>query len=279
MSIQIAKRIGRALGVRSGTRIKELDDGLREYVRLVPKAAGTPNTGSFDADQVTSGQFADARISETSVTQHQAALALAASQIVSGALAAVRGGTGQGSYAAGDVLYANSTTTLARLGIGSAGELLRVSGGAPAWQAPSTLSIGWSQLTGVPSTFTPANHLDTGNWTPADASGAGLTLTVSSARYFRHETLCLAMADIVYPATADGAAAVISGLPFTVAAGNANRQGFVSYHSSGLGQLFMIPNVGAATFNWYKPGGGTASNAELTGAQVFFCAVYGCVPP
>jgi hypothetical protein len=42
--------------------------------------------------------------------------------------------------------------------------------------------------------------------------------------------------------------------------------------------LFLIPNSGATTFNWYKPGGGTATNAELSGAQVFFCAVFGCVP-
>lgn len=67
----------------------------------------------------------------------------------SGTLAATRGGTGFGSYTAGDLLYANSGTTLAKLPIGSAGDLLRVSGGAPAWQAPSTLGANPSATFGV----------------------------------------------------------------------------------------------------------------------------------
>lgn len=45
---------------------------------------------SLGAGQITSGTFADARISQSSVTQHQAALALAASQITSGTFADAR---------------------------------------------------------------------------------------------------------------------------------------------------------------------------------------------
>jgi len=41
---------------------------------------------SLDASKITTGTFADARISESSVTQHEAALAIAASQLTSGSL-------------------------------------------------------------------------------------------------------------------------------------------------------------------------------------------------
>jgi hypothetical protein len=52
-----------------------------------------------------------------------------------GQLAATRGGTGFGSYAVGDILYANTTTTLAKLPDVATGNAL-ISGGvgvAPAW--------------------------------------------------------------------------------------------------------------------------------------------------
>ena len=45
---------------------------------------------SLATSKITSGTFADARISESSVTQHQAAIAIATSQITSGTLANAR---------------------------------------------------------------------------------------------------------------------------------------------------------------------------------------------
>lgn len=43
------------------------------------------------------------------------------------------GGTGFGAYTVADLLYADTTTTLAKLAIGSTGQALIVSGGLPAW--------------------------------------------------------------------------------------------------------------------------------------------------
>lgn len=57
-----------------------------------------------------------------------------------GTLAATAGGTGQTTYARGDVLFANaaSTATLSKLAIGTTGTVLTVSsGGVPTWSAPS----------------------------------------------------------------------------------------------------------------------------------------------
>lgn len=50
-----------------------------------------------------------------------------------GTLAAVNGGTGLASFVAGDLLYASSTTALARRAIGSTGQFLNVVGGVPVW--------------------------------------------------------------------------------------------------------------------------------------------------
>lgn len=54
-------------------------------------------------------------------------------------LAAVDGGTGQSSYTTGDLLYASSSTALSKLALGSAGQILSLSGGVPAWVTYSSV--------------------------------------------------------------------------------------------------------------------------------------------
>jgi hypothetical protein len=53
---------------------------------------------------------------------------------------AINGGTGIGSYSVGDILYANTTTTLARLNSGAAGQVLTANGPntAPSWGISTT---------------------------------------------------------------------------------------------------------------------------------------------
>lgn len=48
-------------------------------------------------------------------------------------IAANKGGTGQTSYSTGDILYASGATTLSKLPIGSAGQILSLSGSTPSW--------------------------------------------------------------------------------------------------------------------------------------------------
>jgi hypothetical protein len=62
VTVQIAKRIGRALGVASATKLADLDQALREFVRSVSPGATVPVLGSIDTSQVISGTFAIARI-------------------------------------------------------------------------------------------------------------------------------------------------------------------------------------------------------------------------
>jgi len=61
---------------------------------------------------------------------------------ITGVLADDNGGTGQSTYSTGDTLYASGANTLAKLTIGSTGNVLSVVGGVPAWVATSTLGLG-----------------------------------------------------------------------------------------------------------------------------------------
>ena len=68
----------------------------------------------------------------------------------SGTLAYDQGGTGQTSYAAGDIVYANATNTLAKLTIGSSGQRLVVAAGLPSWATDATIGT----VTSVAQSFT-----------------------------------------------------------------------------------------------------------------------------
>jgi hypothetical protein len=90
----------------------------------------------------------------------------------SGVTAAINGGTGISSYSIGDLLYANTTTTLAKLHPGSVGQVL-TTGGANA--APK-----WSTVTGTaPVTKTADFTLaDTDSWVINNKSGSTCTVTL-----------------------------------------------------------------------------------------------------
>jgi hypothetical protein len=61
-----------------------------------------------------------------------------------GILAATRGGTGLSSFASGDIFYADSASSIARLPIGSAGQVLKIQAGLPAWGVDQTIGGGGS---------------------------------------------------------------------------------------------------------------------------------------
>lgn len=52
---------------------------------------------------------------------------------LTGTLIAANGGTGLASYDVGDILYADTTTTLAKLVVGSDGQILTLASGVPSW--------------------------------------------------------------------------------------------------------------------------------------------------
>jgi hypothetical protein len=59
---------------------------------------------------------------------------------VTGELQETNGGTGLSAYTTGDLVYASTTNTLARRGIGTTGQVLTVSAGVPTWATPSDVT-------------------------------------------------------------------------------------------------------------------------------------------
>lgn len=71
----------------------------------------------------------------TGLTLTGGAITAAGTLTLGGTLIPANGGTGQTGYTVGDILYADSTTTLTKLGVGSNGQVLKVASGVPSWAA------------------------------------------------------------------------------------------------------------------------------------------------
>tara|TARA_R100001443_G_scaffold73242_1_gene81192 strand:- start:57 stop:1667 length:1611 start_codon:yes stop_codon:yes gene_type:complete len=73
---------------------------------------------------------------------------------LSATLAVASGGTNITSYTTGDIIYASASGTLAKLGIGSTGQVLTVDSGLPSYAATAS-SVTFPTVTGIsPSTIT-----------------------------------------------------------------------------------------------------------------------------
>lgn len=66
---------------------------------------------------------------------------------VSPTTAVGNGGTGLTSFTLGDLLYATTSSALARLGIGTEGQVLKVASGTPVWGEDSTSGATFAQIT------------------------------------------------------------------------------------------------------------------------------------
>ena len=90
------------------------------------------------------------------IESNKLAVNLGASSIT-GTLAVGDGGTNITGYDTGDILYANGTTSLTKLSIGNAGEVLTVAGGNPSWAAASG-GGGGGATAGTTSTISKNNN-------------------------------------------------------------------------------------------------------------------------
>jgi len=94
-------------------------------------------------------------------------------------ISAVYGGTGQTSYTVGDLLYASSTTALSKLAVGTAGQVLTMVSGSPAWAQPSipqrsvSTDTTFALTDGGGHVYHPSADTTARTWTiPANASVA-----------------------------------------------------------------------------------------------------------
>jgi len=97
---------------------------------------------------------------------------------MSGTLDVDNGGTGLSSYTTGDILYASGASTLAKLAIGSAGQVLKVSsGGIVEWAADTNTGLTSVGITETGSALTISNTPLTANGN-INIAGAGTSSQV-----------------------------------------------------------------------------------------------------
>lgn len=110
---------------------------------------------------------------------------LAASNIT-GTLGVGHGGTGIASFTAGDILYASGTSTLATLNKGTDGQVLKLSGGKPAWGTDNTpTKFAWTNgTTAGPTGSLTGNGMSAVNFAAipsASESASGIVTTGTQA--------------------------------------------------------------------------------------------------
>jgi hypothetical protein len=108
------------------------------------------------------------------------------------------------------------------------------------------------------------NDYEEGTWTPADASGAGLSITVNSARYTKVGRMVTCAFDITYPATANASGVKISGLPFTSA--SAHSSGYAhGYTDSNTAPVFLVLSASAVMDGLNYNFSTSITNAQFSG--------------
>ena len=190
-------------------------------------------------------------------------IAISMSQVTSGTLGATQGGTGQSSYSIGDILYADTTTSLARLADVATGNAL-ISGGlnvAPSWGKIALASAVSGTLPiangGTNSTATPtAGGVAYGTGTAYAVNTAGTSgqyLTSGGAGAPTWTTLPTNVASISFGTT---------GLtPSTASTGAVTVAGTLALANGGTGnttaQGAINTFAGAVTSGQYLRGNGT----------------------
>jgi len=95
---------------------------------------------------------------QTSLSGLTPSTATSGAVTLAGTLGATSGGTGQSTYATGDILYASATNTLSKLTAGTNGYILTLAGGVPSWAASTSSGVSFTvtdfTATACQTTFT-----------------------------------------------------------------------------------------------------------------------------
>lgn len=129
---------------------------------------------------------------------------------------------------------------------------------------PSTAAKGVNFTANTPAagmTSQLLNAYEEGTWTPTDASGAGLSLTLGTCVYTKIGRQVTAVFDITFPVTADVNTQLLGGLPFSTATGVYGGCPTYTTHSVALNLLAFSTNVSFRQ----AAGGSNNSNAAYSG--------------
>lgn len=148
----------------------------------------------------------------------------------------------------------------------SASGLISANGGQIAFPATQNASANANTL----------DDYEEGTWTPADASGAGLTLVGAVGLYTKIGNMVFASAELTYPVTVNGANSKIGGLPFASNSGSgAVRQGSLTYsNSAGNANKILLGAAGSTDFQFYTAAGVAVTNAGMSASANWVQCIY-----
>ena len=128
--------------------------GASNWVALAPGTAGNVLTSGGAGANVSWGSAGGAGVTsfQTSLNGLTPSASTTGAVTLAGTLGATSGGTGQSTYATGDIIYASATNTLSKLAVSTNGYVLTLVAGVPAWAAASG---GVSSFSAGTTGFTP----------------------------------------------------------------------------------------------------------------------------
>lgn len=120
--------------------------------------------------------------------------------------------------------------------------------------------------------------VDDVDWTPTDASGAGLTFSTAAAKASKIGRMVFWQAVVVYPANSSGAAAVIGGLPFpivTTPVVSGRSGGAANLSNAGMALGLMHGAASTSSVSICNPSGlSSITNAALSGKELYLSGFY-----
>lgn len=178
--------------------------------------------------------------------------------------------------ATGQLLYSANGSTYVLLNIGTTSMCLSVAASEPSWVACPTLSGtntfgGTNSFTTSPTVGGISLVTQTGPtaWTPTDASGAGLTLTVATANYVKTGRSATFSAQVTYPTTANTNPAELNLPTSGLSATNQACAGV------GVGLAFALDaNISSSNIFFVTSSFANVTNAQLSGTTVVFGCSY-----
>jgi len=178
-NIILAGSDGTAITVVAGDRILVSDttDNNAKFVNI------SQITAAIGGGTVTS---VDGSGGSTGLTLTGGAITTSGTLTLGGTLAVASGGTNLTSYTTGDILYASGGTTLAKLAIGSAGQVLKVASGIPSWATDANAggtvtSITLAADSGTGTAITSSGTFTYTGGTNVTTSVSGTTVTINTS--------------------------------------------------------------------------------------------------
>ena len=166
-------------------------------------------------------------------------------------------GTGNTVLSATPTLSGNVTLSTGNLVQGTAAKGINFTANTPAAGMTSQL----------------LNWYEEGTWTPTDASGAGLSFTISYAKYTRVGRQITINMFITYPVTASVSAAALDGLPFAVAGSNYPPLTIVGNSGVAL-SAYANATITTITIGTAANYATTVSNVTLSGTNMIISGTY-----